>query len=76
MSKTYIDALRACHTIQGWEGNWDCSNYMTGFYNGLELALAFAEEREPVFRAFDRSLRGRLKRLERALQLKIGGVIG
>jgi len=36
--------------IQGQHGNWDVSQYMTGLYNGLELALATFQNREPVYR--------------------------
>lgn len=33
--------------IQGTPGNWDSNPYMMGLYNGLELALASLEGREP-----------------------------
>lgn len=37
--------------IQGRDGIWDCDDYMQGLYNGLEMALATLEDREPVFRS-------------------------
>lgn len=36
--------------VQGRDGNWDSDPYMGGMYNGMELMLAIAENREPVFR--------------------------
>lgn len=36
--------------IQGQDGNWNFDAYMHGFYNGLELALAVIEDREPKYR--------------------------
>lgn len=37
-------------TAQGQKGTWDSDEYMRGLYNGLELALAQMEEREPNFK--------------------------
>ena len=42
--------VRKVHEIQGQPGNWDYSEYMQGMYNGLELALALLEGREPDYR--------------------------
>jgi len=42
--------LRDVHSIQGENGNWNYNNYMVGYYNGLELALAISEDREPIYR--------------------------
>jgi hypothetical protein len=50
MSKSKIQRLREVHAIQGDEGNWNYDNYMVGLFNGLELALAIIENREPEFR--------------------------
>lgn len=36
--------------IQGQKRNWDASPYMTGLFNGLEMAVANFEKREPKFR--------------------------
>jgi len=45
-----LDALREMVDIQGYEGNWDCDEYMFGMYNGMELMLAIVENREPAFK--------------------------
>lgn len=37
--------------IQGTPGNYDVSDYMTGLFNGLELASATLESREPEYKA-------------------------
>lgn len=36
--------------IQGRDGNWDHDEYMFGMYNGMELALATIEGREPKYK--------------------------
>ena len=46
----FLNALRAVHEVQGYDGNCNDSPYMLGTYNGLELALSIAERREPVFK--------------------------
>jgi hypothetical protein len=45
-----IKELQSLVEIQGEDGNWDHNDYMRGMYNGMELMLAIAEEREPEFR--------------------------
>ena len=45
-----IDNLKDVHRVQGYDGNWNYDPYMFGLYNGLEMALAIMENREPVFR--------------------------
>lgn len=42
--------VRAFHQLHGRKGNWDQGAYNRGLYNGLELALATLEERDPQFR--------------------------
>ena len=46
-----LNDLRDVHKIQGSDGNWNCDEYMLGMFNGLELALALMEGREPEFRS-------------------------
>jgi len=46
----YHDSLKSVVETQGWHGNWNYSPYMRGLFNGLELALALFEDREPSFR--------------------------
>ena len=41
-----LKQLREVHAIQGRDGCWDIDDYMLGLYNGLELALSIAENRE------------------------------
>ena len=45
-----LQSVRDMHGIQGNDGNWDVDDYMLGLFNGLELALATFEEREPVLK--------------------------
>lgn len=35
---------------QGQKGNWDYDEYMRGLYNGIELADAIIEDREPIYK--------------------------
>ena len=44
-------SLRDLLAVQGSDGNWNADPYMHGMYNGMELALALLEDREPVFKA-------------------------
>jgi hypothetical protein len=45
-----IETLRHYVQIQGENGNWNYDDYMVGMFNGLELALATMEGREPQYR--------------------------
>lgn len=42
--------LQKVHAVQANNGNWNSDRYMRGMYNGLELALAIMEDREPSYR--------------------------
>jgi hypothetical protein len=46
-----INKLRDLRDAQGFHGNWNFDPYMHGLYNGLELALATLENREPVYKS-------------------------
>ena len=46
MTKEALTQLREVHAIQSRDGCWDIDDYMLGLYNGLELALSIAENRE------------------------------
>lgn len=48
--KTTIKQIRNMVNVQGQDGNWNYNSYMHGMYNGLELALATLEDREPIFK--------------------------
>lgn len=50
MNKIGLEAMRESLKIQGYDGNWNYDEYMHGMYNGMELMLAYAEGREPIFR--------------------------
>jgi len=50
MNKNQLEAMKESLKIQGYDGNWNYDSYMHGMYNGMELMLAFAENREPNFR--------------------------
>lgn len=45
-----IAKLIEIRDIQGNDGNWNAAPYMTGLFNGLELAVAIGEDREPAYR--------------------------
>lgn len=45
-----IENMKVMIEIQGRDGNWDYDPYMHGLYNGMEMVLALAENREPQFR--------------------------
>lgn len=45
-----ISAMKDIHEIQGNDGNWNYSSYMHGMFNGMEMFVAMAEQREPEFR--------------------------
>lgn len=40
--------------IQGRKGNWNMNDYMCGLFNGLELAVATLENREPDYRTIQK----------------------
>ena len=44
------EVVKSLHEIQGTNGNWNVNPYMCGLFNGLELAVATLEGRDPVFR--------------------------
>lgn len=45
-----IEQLKRLLEVQGYKGNFDYSEYMWGMYNGMELALAVMENREPAYK--------------------------
>lgn len=45
-----IASINSLRDIQGQPGNWDDSEYMRGLYNGLELASATLEGRDPEYK--------------------------
>lgn len=45
-----LQELKRVRDIQGQPGNWNYDPYMQGMYNGLELAAAIMENREPVYK--------------------------
>lgn len=49
--KSKIGQLRDMQATQGVNGNWNHDSYMLGLFNGLEMALALYEDREPEFRS-------------------------
>jgi len=42
--------LKELRDIQGKDGNWNYDPYMRGMYNGMELAVATLENRDPVYK--------------------------
>lgn len=42
--------IRQFRDIQGEKGTYDYDEYMRGMYNGLELAVATIENKEPVYK--------------------------
>ena len=48
-----VDKLKVIRDLvetQGADGNWNHDPYMHGMYNGMELLLAFMEDRDPEFK--------------------------
>lgn len=45
-----LEEMKQVLEIQGYDGNWDCNEYMFGMYNGMELMMAIAENRSPVYK--------------------------
>lgn len=45
-----IDDVRDLLKVQGFDGTWNYDPYMMGLYNGLELALAVLEGRQPEYK--------------------------
>lgn len=35
--------------LQGQSGNYNCDQYMTGLYNGMEMIVSLMEVRAPMF---------------------------
>lgn len=50
MEKETIEQMRKLLEVQGQSGNWNYDPYMHGMFNGMELMVATAEGREPVFK--------------------------
>jgi hypothetical protein len=50
LPKDRLNKLKAVHAVQEEPGNWDANDYMRGMFNGLELATAIMEDREPKFK--------------------------
>ena len=48
--KKKIEGLKDLIKIQGQKGNWNASEYMTGLYNGLVLALSVFTGKEPKYK--------------------------
>lgn len=44
------EVINELRDVQGADGNWNYSEYMRGLYNGLELASATIEGREPAYK--------------------------
>lgn len=59
-----LESILALHQAQGAEGTWNRSNYMCGLYNGLELAVAILENREPAYKS-THGVRSRKKNLKK-----------
>jgi hypothetical protein len=45
-----LENLKKLLEIQGLDGNWNYSHYMRGMYNGMELAVAVLDGRDPIYR--------------------------
>ena len=50
MNAKQLSELKDIVKLQGRDGNWNYSEYMRGMFNGMELALAIVEKREPNLR--------------------------
>ncbi len=45
-----LEEIRELHRIHGHEDYWTFDSYTKGIYNGLEMALAILEDRDPEFK--------------------------
>jgi len=45
-----LASLKELVAIQGNDGNWNYDQYMRGMYNGMDVAVAILEGREPIYR--------------------------
>ena len=45
-----LEEMRAVLEVQKSNGNWNHDPYMHGMYNGMELMMALAERRAPVYK--------------------------
>ena len=54
VEKTPLKRIKDLRDIQAQDGNWDANDHMLGMYNGLEIALAILENREPDFRSLEK----------------------
>ncbi|GIO25118.1 hypothetical protein [Oceanobacillus sp. J11TS1] len=60
MNEIRLQVMKGVLEIQGYNGNWNYDEYMHGMYNGMEMMLAIAENRAPVFKkAPDEWLQGK-----------------
>lgn len=48
-SESLVQKLQEVKDIHCSEGNWNCNPYMHGMANGIILALAILENKEPVY---------------------------
>lgn len=63
MLRRKVKELKKVHRIQKQTIETNADDYMVGLYNGLEMAVAILESREPVFEASIRE--HEIKRMER-----------
>lgn len=63
MLRRKVKELKKIHRIQKQTIETNADDYMVGLYNGLEMAVAILESREPVFEASIRE--HEIKRMER-----------
>jgi len=47
---TSVESIKKMHKSLGEDGHWNYSDYTLGLFNGLELALAAMEDRNPDLR--------------------------
>lgn len=63
MLRRKVKELKKIHRIQKQTIETNADDYMVGLYNGLEMAVAILESREPVFETSIRE--HEIKRMER-----------
>jgi hypothetical protein len=57
MDKSLLMQLKLLRDLQGQTGTIDQGPYMVGLYNGLELAISIIEDRDPVFKCTEPSMK-------------------
>ena len=70
IKESLVDKVRQIRDIQAQDGNWDYNQYMCGMFNGLELAMAILENREPEYKKPPEPAMGAIEYKEPIIQVE------